>query len=369
MKRHAMQTRLLDQADADFLLIATRCYRDDPYWLPESAAAVQAQLAQAQGVWLGVTEGARLAGFFDPQQQVAGEPTAFFGFWESLNDPAASAALFDDLSQWASAQGARRLIGPINVNTFNAYRIRLNAFDLGAFPGEPYNPPYYADLLTQLGFQEVRRFATLEGPLAGRARRLAPLVEPAKAALEAQGVRFTPLSGDWWMDNLVAIYRYVEQIFGENYAYRGISFDAFKAGYGAGLAARICPHSSVLALDDQGELAGFFLAIPDYSPLLRQGGRALPASQVSYAQVAELGDNSLLLGKTGGVHPRFRKQGLFAVMTYLMAAWGESRFTRGAAALVRDDNPSFKVAKQVFSLPDDRQRDYALFGRSLVAED
>ena len=134
--------------DAAFLDLPSRVYGQDPHWLGEDRESVLRQFEEASNtpdlrVWARAWPGkARLAAFFSPNQMVDDLPTAFFGFWETEEYFPANEELFREAEDWARQQGARQLLGPINFSTFNPYRVRLNHFDKGSFPGEPYNPPW-----------------------------------------------------------------------------------------------------------------------------------------------------------------------------------------------------------------------------------
>ena len=361
-----------DATAADFHHCAQEVYRDDPLWLGEDLQALTQQLEAAftqedLQIWTKCLPGvARLAVTMSPRQMIDGKLCAFFGFWETLNSPDQNAALFKEAEHWARDQGAARLIGPINLSTFYSYRIRLNEFAAGAFPGEPYNPPYYEDLLTQQGFGLLKTFHSWLGPVQGRPEKLAATMEPMVQALETDGVTFRPLTGDIWMNRLDEFYRYVDQIFGNNFAYTPLSQERFQAGFGAPLANRLCPHSSVLAEHRDGSIAGFFLSFPDYAPLIRQGNPNRQAlADCTFEDVANMSHPPMLLGKTGGVHPDYRHRGLFAVMSYLMLKQSTRHYDWGGAVLVREDNPSARVGATVFGMPGDQRRDYGLFAKDL----
>lgn len=355
-----------------FHQVALNVYRDDPLWLPEDPAALERQFALAEdnpdlAVWSG-TEGdsARLAAFFSPKQLIDGVPTAFFGFWEGVDDIAAHQSLFEQACDWAREQGAQQVLGPINISTFNAYRVRLNYFEEGGFPGEPYNPHYYPDLLESLGFTEAKRFHSWLGPMQGRADAMGQTLEPAYQALLGDGLQFTRLTAETWLERLDEFYSYVDQIFGNNYAYTGISAEGFRAGFGEPIARKLCPNTSVLVEDGGGAVAGFFLAFPDYAPLARQGNPERKGlGDVSYDDLQGLTARRTILGKTGGVHPDYRQKGLFGVMSYCMMAAATPYYDWTGAVLVREDNPSARVGRLAFSGPQDQQRDYALYVKNL----
>jgi GNAT superfamily N-acetyltransferase len=324
-----------------------------PHWLGEDSAALHRQFSRSNPwfgsgrAWLGVIpEQARLAGFVSGQE-VDGEKVAFFGFWESANRLRPNQQLFQALSEWAREQGATRIYGPINFTTFGAYRVRLNAFDASAFPGEPWNPAYYPQLLEELGFKlRYRYLSTFNDTrqVASSVRedylRTKPLLE-RKVSLEA-------LSPEFWMDNLDELYGFVDQVFGGNFAYSKLSLEAFRSQCGAPFAERLCPHSSVLARSLDGRIAGFFLVYPDYGPLLEQGNpQRVQAAEISYAShYPRLPQPCRALAKTGGVHPEFRELGLFTAMGCELSLRAEDRYELIAATLVREDNNSRHFAQR-----------------------
>lgn len=336
-----------------FIELPHEVYASDPNWLGEDRSAVERQFSPtnpwfAQGkAWLGVLPGqARLAGFCS-QQTVDGEVAAFFGYWEGTNDLQPHRTLFAALQDWARQQGATRLYGPINFSTFGAYRLRLDHHDEPAFPGEPANPHYYPDLLTKLGFALRYRYCstfqdttTVISTIKADYLRVKPQLE--------QSLRFDAMTPSFWMDHLDELYEFVEVVFGSNFAYTPISRDSFEAACGLTFAQRFCPQTSVLARRLDGRIAGFFLAFPDYSPLMRQGStQRIDASDIRYETHAhQLTKPRMGLFKTAGVHPDFRANGLFTALGSEMSLRAEGVYEKLCAALVRDDNRSIKLAQR-----------------------
>lgn len=352
-----------------FLALPAQVYANDDDWLGEDREAVCAQFDAANPwfdsgrAWLGVIpEQARLAGFCR-DQVVDGERVAFFGYWEGVDDEAPHARLFTALAAWARGQGATRLYGPINFSTFGAYRLRLDAFTHGAFPGEPWNPPYYPSLLESLGFAlRYRFFSTFNrtsevvdavGP---EYLRLSPRIS-ALVSLEA-------LTPAFWLANLDELYTFVDQVFGDNFAYTPVSREAFGRQYGPAFAARLCPRTSVLARDKAGRIAGFFLVYPDYGPLQRQGASARVAGALRYAEhYPQLPAPRRALARTGGVHPDYRSLGLFSAMGCELSLRAEGLYEELCAPLVRDDNNSRQFALRHGRA---RQHHYGLFAKALA---
>jgi hypothetical protein len=334
-----------------FIELPAQLYADDPHWLGEDRNSLQQQFGAANPwfaeghAWLGVIpEQARLAGFVSPQQ-IEGETVAFFGFWESINALQANRQLFQGLRDWASSQGATRLYGPINFNTFGAYRLRLSGFEGGAFPGEPWNPVYYPQLLDELGMRLRYRYLSTFNDMAQVVASVRDDYLRIKPKLQT-AISLETLTGEFWMNHLDELYGFVDQVFAGNFAYNKLSLEAFRSHCGAPFAERLCPNSSVLARAQDGRIAGFFLVYPDYSPLLRQGNpQPVPTARLKHSEhFAQLPMPRRALAKTGGVHPDFRELGLFTAMGCELSLRAEGHYQQIAATLVREDNKSRQFA-------------------------
>ena len=355
-----------------FVTLPGEIYAADPHWIPESASQLRHQFShhnpwlQQHQAWLGVApRAARLAGFFRDDVRIDGEPVAFFGFMESIEDGTALAQLFRQLEHWAAGLGARRLYGPINFSTFGMNRLRLDQFDARPFPGEPYNPPWYPALLESCGFTIRHRYATrIARSLAAVQQDVEQQYAPLRAKL-ADKLHFSSLTAAHWMESLPQLYQLVDQIFADNFAYTPLDYAAFAASCGAPFAERFCPHASVIAHSTDGDIAGFFLAFPDYGPLLIQGnGSRINADDIDYRQHQPLLPTPrLLLAKTGGVHPQWRSHGLFTALSCELTLRAGQHYQQIAGALVRDDNRSMQFAARHGS----DARHYGLFCRALPA--
>lgn len=80
--------------------------------------------------------------------------TAFFYYFDAVDDVAVVQGLFDKAAAWASTRGLRTLLGPKGMLRADAYGILVEGFDYVAALGMPYNYPYYADLMTAVGFEK-----------------------------------------------------------------------------------------------------------------------------------------------------------------------------------------------------------------------
>lgn len=358
--------------DAGFIDVARHVYAGDPEWLPEDPLQLSYLFSQKHPyflfgkVWLGFSDKqARLAGFCDPRQLIDGERCAYFGYWETIDQADINQVLFTEFEDWARAQGATRVYGPINFNTYGLYRIRTNHFGQPCFQGEPYNPEYYPELLKALGYEVAfNYFSQFDHDIPGM---LQAMEVPYAKCRQKMGAGFSmiPLTPDYWMQHLEPIYHLSELVFQSNFAYTPINFDIFKSLCGTSFINKAHPQASWVALDtEQNRIAGMLLCFPSWGPLLKQGcAQRLNATEIDYARHADLLPRPrMALAKTTGVDPYYRSKGLYTVMMYHLArAAIDTGYEDYGAVLVKEDNLSLGMAAKASI-----RRTYALYWKNIA---
>jgi GNAT superfamily N-acetyltransferase len=248
--------------------------------------------------------------------------------------------------------------GPLHFSTYFRYRLRLGAVpSWQQFNREPVNPPYYPQLLEQLGFRPVLHFES-------RCLRAAdvPQVYAQRQAVQEQLLStpfdFIPLTPCTWQALENEIFALVQQVFSQNPAYRPVGIEQFRLLYNAEYAEGLCPHTSVLFRHrESGQLAALSLCQPNYHSL----GRAVNAHPVFARDYPRL-SHCTLLAKTVGVHPAFRGQGLQALLAAYAMQEFRAYYEDVIFCLMRTDNLSLRFTQD---LPVEVAR-YALFEREVA---
>jgi hypothetical protein len=358
--------------DEAFVELPHALYADDPWWIPEDRSSVRRAFssgnpwfARGEAVTMCVAGEARMALFANAGCEIDGQRSAFFGCWEQRAGSAAGAAMFVEALRWARERGCTMLHGPIDFTTFGRYRVSSGIEPGGLpFPGEPYQAAHQIAALETAGFGVTQRYVTQIGPTPYAA---AELKRPALAAAVAAGYDFAPLDAEGWMRFVPELYAAADTIFGGGHAYTPVSREYFETGYGAGVARRLCPHTSVIARAPDGSFAGFLLAYPHHGPLAAQraGTARVDAAALSFAEHAGVlqsrGERTAIV-KTAGVMPGHRRRGVLDAMSVLAIDRGRPHYDRWMAALVRDGNPSGR-----FGAPHAAGvREYALYARHVT---
>jgi hypothetical protein len=376
---------------AEFFKVAKNVYQGDPYWVPENEASIRQQFS-ADNPYFDHCEAkifchgdqARLVGFFNPELIIEDEKVAYFGYWETENSLAINQGVFALFEEWAKTCDASRIYGPINFSTYQGNRLKVDSFDRTPFSDEPYNPNYYPDVLGQLGYEKKYGYVTA---INHSVDRLVKQINTPFSELKNANLGdfvFEKLTGDVWLDNLEALYPLVDAIFSQNFAYSKISWQSFKSMCGDSFAKKLCPKSSVMVRDKEGQIAGFFITYPDYGSLVNQSAiqsslkteaktgldkhSNLRASDLNYAEhYPLLQQPRLLLAKTCGVAPKYRSAGLFPLMSMQLTIWAQGLYEHIASAMVREDNPSMSFYKSLVKAgnKDFLSSEYTLFTKSV----
>ncbi len=243
-------------------------------------------------------ENIRLAGIFPNT-----EGHCYFGYWESIDDLELNRELFELFQKDVVKFERSKIIGPMHFNTFHRYRLRLGeAPSWVMFDREPVNPAYYPILLERLGF---RTFLTYES-------RLIPAPEVEKiyqdkgrfvSTVEKIPFEIIPLNSENWKTHEDDIFKLVENIFAENPGFKAINFPEFHLLYNQNFADKLCPHTACLFRDkDTGKLVSLSFCLPNYKNLKIED----PTFKTDFPKLKD----PVLLAKTSGVHPRYRKMNL-----------------------------------------------------------
>jgi hypothetical protein len=83
---------------------------------------------------------------------------AFFGFFDSKDDPQVANALVSKAAEWARAKGRTRLRGPFTLDSKGETGILIDGFDTPPRIGMPHNKPYVGPLLEKTGLAKAKDF-------------------------------------------------------------------------------------------------------------------------------------------------------------------------------------------------------------------
>ncbi|MBX3734572.1 MAG: GNAT family N-acetyltransferase [Verrucomicrobiae bacterium] len=262
-----------------FLHVASRLRLNDPLWVAPLESEQHRVLGPGNpfhkhaAMELFVATGpagdvGRLAVIEDrTHNSIHGERTAFFGFFESVEDPAVSGALFNAAADWARHRGLDRLRGPMNPSINDECGLLVEGFDTPPAIMMPHNPPHHAHLLAASGFAKIKDLLAFQMRVA----------DAPAAVLSRFLQKFARREPDV---TLRALERRTLGI--EVPKIRTVYNLAWEKNWGAVpltpaeidfLVERLAPllvPGLVWVAEVRGEPAGFLLALPDFNQVLRR---------------------------------------------------------------------------------------------------
>src|SRR5579885_1691177 len=152
-----------------FIELPWSIYAGDENWVPPLRIAVKDMLDVTKNPFfkhaymhpvLAMQDGncvGRIVGVIDDNHnKYHNEQTAFFGFYEAINDQKVANALLDEVARWAKSKGMKTLRGPMNPSTNHECGLLVEGFNDKPQVMMTYNPPYYAKQFEAWGLAKAK---------------------------------------------------------------------------------------------------------------------------------------------------------------------------------------------------------------------
>jgi GNAT superfamily N-acetyltransferase len=270
----------------EFVELPHSIYGNDPNWVPPLHIAVKELMDREKHPFYknaeaeffvarrdGRTVG-RIAAIIDRGHNAFHEEKAgFFGFFESINDPAVAKALLDQVRQWVSARGAEFLRGPVNPSMNYECGLLVEGFDSSPMVMMTYNPRYYPGLIGQAGFEKVKDLHSFVN--SADATDLNKIGRVADRALKRHDVTVRPINVKDFNAEVARVFDVYNAAWTKNWGFVPMTKDEFFL-MGKEMKQILKPEM-VLIGETKGRMIGFALALPDVNVALKPAnGRLLP---------------------------------------------------------------------------------------------
>lgn len=196
-----------------------------------------------------------------------GDPCAYIGFFDSVDDTGASDLLFAAAERHAAQRGKTKLAGPLNASFWIGYRLKTNRFGT-VYTGEPYNKAYYAALWERAGFAVCDRYYSNELRIPTEADSSMKCRQRLQEIRSAGYMIRSPDRHTFERD-LREVYRILIRSYSRFPMFKRIKEEEFYQMFMS--LKMVLDYDLVKLAYREGILTGFFICIPDYGNLTHQG--------------------------------------------------------------------------------------------------
>ena len=342
-------------------------YRGDPNWTAPLDMEVESIFDPAKNQlfkhgeairWILTDNGGepigRVAAFIDHKK--AGHsaiPAGGIGFFECIDDEAASRMLFDAARNWLAARGAKAMDGSVNFGeNFSYWGVLVDGFVKQGY-GMPYNKPWYQKLFENYGFRDY--FQQFSYHFDIKATWPERMVKFAEFQASRPGYSFRHLE----MKELGRYMKDLLQVVNETWADYMEGFVPFTEEDLSGVienAKPILVEDFIWFAYKDGRPVGVLVAFPDVNQVLAHFDGKLnnPLKVLKFLLLKSgktMTRNRLLLA---GVIPEFQNTGVIAALFLQFALATRKRhwYTEIELSWVGDYNPRMrKVYEQIGAVP------------------
>lgn len=335
-------------ADLDrFLKLPFRLYRDDQYWVPPLLSDLKNTLTPGRNpfwnhaereLFLAIRDGkvlGRIAAIVDRNyNEYHQSKIAFFGYFETENNPEVAGAILDAVGGFARARGLTSVYGPANPSLNDEVAMLIEPFDSPPMVKSSYNPAYYPKLVEGAGFTKVKDFYAF-GIDADQ-----PIPEKFERVVQALRARPEITIRHPDIRNLKPALELVKQVYNDawskNWDFAPMTNEEMD-DMARQLKPLIIPDFIFMVLCN-GEIAAMSIGLPDYNQVLKKmNGRLFPLGWFTF--LTQRGKINQARLWTLGVMHKFRHQGFDALLYYesLLAA-RKHGFRRGELSMILEDN-------------------------------
>lgn len=274
-----------------FVKVPFAIHRDHPQWVAPLIYERMQFLDPGKNPWFEHGEAQLLIAERDGQpvgrisahldrrwDEYQGGSDAMFGFFETVEDAEVARALLEAATEWATAQGRERILGPMDFTTNDEIGILIEGYERRPMILEPWHPPYYRELIESLGFgktMDVLMWELQFGDLKEGERFDPSIHAAAKKALEDEGIAIRNMRK---RDMAAEVRRFMDvynEAWGKNWGFVPIT-DA-EVEFQAKNLKQVLDENWTYMAEKDGEVIGAALTLPDINQVMAKlNGRLLP---------------------------------------------------------------------------------------------
>ena len=357
-------------------------YRDDyPQWVPPLRRDVKKTLNTRKNAFFehgdiqlflatdasGGTVG-RIAAIVNGMHlQKYEDGTGFFGFFESVEEPAVAEALIGAASDWLREQGLSAMRGPANPSLNDTAGLLVDGFQFSPSILMPYNPPYYEELLRQNGFERVmtmwafyahKKYAKMD-----RLRRGVEIVQHRNPGLELRTLDMNRFEQE--AETIREIYN---EAWSNNWGHVPMTDAEFKQL--ASDLRQIVDPNVVFILELDGEPVAFSITLPNLNQVLQyvDDGRLFPLGLPKLLMHSQMGTVYEARMPLMGVRSDYQGRGFDSwLILETMEVGPKHGYDACEVSWILDTNK--RLLNAIDNIGATKDKEYAMFERSLTDDE
>ena len=274
-----------------FVKVPFRLHRDHPQWVPPMIYERMQFLDRGKNPWFehgeaeyflaerdGEPVGRITAQIDQGWDETQGGSDGMFGFFETIDDREVAAALLGAVEGWLTERGRQRLLGPMDFTTNDEVGLLIEGFELRPMILQNWHPPFYKDLLEELGYGKAMDLLMwfLELGKLKEGDQFAPEIHAAaEKALREEGIAIRNID----KGNLGVEMRRFSKVYNEAWADNWGFVPATDAEieFHAKILKQVINEDWGFIAEKDGEAVGVAFTLPDINQAMaKTGGRLLP---------------------------------------------------------------------------------------------
>ncbi|MBR2523484.1 MAG: hypothetical protein IKE53_03490 [Clostridiales bacterium] len=243
------------------------------------------------------------------------DKTAYFGFYECLDNDQYAKFLFDTAYEFVSAGDYDRILGPVDASFWIKYRLKINRFDILPYTGEPYNRDYYFRQFKDNGFIVCEHYISNEFRSVDETY-VNEKFEQRFEEFTGMGYSIVSPKVEEFDTTIDAVYKMVTELYSDFPVFKDVKIEDFREVFKS--YKSIMNMSMTKIAYYKGEPVGFYVSVPDY------GNMVYHLNPVNIAKIMKLRKKPkkyvMLYMGVDQNHRGLGKAIVYAIMKELMAS-------------------------------------------------
>ena len=195
------------------------------------------------------------------------DPNAYLGFFDCINNTSVGVMFLKHLKQYSNNKLCRRLVGPYNCSWWISKGLKVEDFGK-PFYMEPYNMPYYQQMFQSAGFQPIKKYSTYSYNKTVKDPKYQGKTIPIETFV-SQGLKIINFEEKNYESQISQALKLLLNVPVNDPFYKRINEKEFY-DLNPKLKETMSYKYSKLFYNNQNQLIGFYIAMPDYSNYLTQ---------------------------------------------------------------------------------------------------